>query len=474
MKELLQRMAKREVKAFEVFYDRYGKAFYSFAFCICKNKSEAESLIGDTFRSIWENADALANSKTSIFGTLISQIRYAALDRLRSRGFGNRRQDFAEMEETDVFCEENSTRRLDSVILSERVAAATRAWGRLSQEERDFLEGAYFQGMPQSQLSERFGLPPAVVRSRLRIGLYNLLKALRESIPGESVPITTSDFAKDSFREWAAAFVVGALDGSELEQFQSRIKDAGNAEKRIYNDLLESCWYLSLVTPQEWPSPRLKQTILLKVRPDAGAVREGGWEGARAKPPPHHALLYALGLTPAGFNRFLAAFFFLSTLCLAAYVYFLREQMYGNWGVMAQQRQMLVSLREGVESRDSMLTILHSKRLEAVVLEGTSQHRQGYGRLMWKPGSQEGLLMVHRLPDPPEGQFFRLWIFRDNLPVNGGDLSLRGTWEKPGIYRIPLVESDRRRINAFAITLESDPNATAPGGPTYLMGNPLL
>ncbi len=467
-------MAQREAKAFELFYDIYGKAFYSFALGICGDKDEAEGVFSEFFKTVWDKAETFSQEKTSLFGTLVSHMRHQALDVVRSRKFRNKKQELAETEDNDLFSPGNASRRLDTVTLSERVAAAKRAWTSLSQEERDFLEGAYFQGLPQANLSERFGLPTAVVRSRLRIGLYNFLKGLRESIPGESVPINASDFAKDSFREWAATFVVGSLDGEELEHFHKRVKNAGETEKRIYNDLLEAAWHLPLTLSQEWPSPRIKQTLLLKVLPDASASRVGGWELARSKPPRHHALLYAIGISPAVFNGFLLTFFFLASVGLGGYVYVLREQIYGNWGALAQQRETLGALRDSLESREAMLKILHARRLESVVLEGTPQHRQGYGRLLWMPGAEEGLLMIHRLPDPPEGQFFRLWIFRDNLPVDGGNLSIRGTWDKPVIYRIPLKESDRRRINGFAVSLESDSGVVAPTGPTYLLGNPLL
>jgi len=56
--------------------------------------------------------------------------------------------------------------------------AVQRAMASISDVQRDALEMAYFGGLTQVEIAERLGLPLGTVKSRIRLGLLGLRRAL--------------------------------------------------------------------------------------------------------------------------------------------------------------------------------------------------------------------------------------------------------------------------------------------------------
>jgi RNA polymerase sigma-70 factor (ECF subfamily) len=54
-----------------------------------------------------------------------------------------------------------------------------RALTALPPEQRNALEMAYFEGLSQTEISERTGNPLGTVKTRMRLGLMSLRRALQ-------------------------------------------------------------------------------------------------------------------------------------------------------------------------------------------------------------------------------------------------------------------------------------------------------
>ena len=68
--------------------------------------------------------------------------------------------------------------RVAAPALSEQQRAVARALESLPPDQRVLIEQAYFLGLTQSELAERFKLPLGTVKTRIRTGML----ALREQL----------------------------------------------------------------------------------------------------------------------------------------------------------------------------------------------------------------------------------------------------------------------------------------------------
>ena len=66
----------------------------------------------------------------------------------------------------------------DSAALGEQQRAVARALASLPAEQRVLIEQAYFLGLTQSELAERFKLPLGTVKTRIRTGMISLREQL--------------------------------------------------------------------------------------------------------------------------------------------------------------------------------------------------------------------------------------------------------------------------------------------------------
>mgnify|MGYP003705128363 CR=1 FL=1 len=67
-----------------------------------------------------------------------------------------------------------------ATIVREDRRAINAALGRLSREQRELIEAAFFLGYTQSELADEFGLPLGTVKTRIRTGLLAMRGHLQQ------------------------------------------------------------------------------------------------------------------------------------------------------------------------------------------------------------------------------------------------------------------------------------------------------
>ncbi len=165
----------QQVKALDVLYDRYGKLIYSTAVQILNNVEEAEEVTQETFLRLWQHSAIYQPNRGSLSGFLITLTRSRAIDRVRARSANQKKLQRIQSSADYV---SHSNPPLEFVTVEERSNQVREALNQLSITDRQLLEAAYYQGLSQSEIAERDGIPLGTVKSRARQALKKLRAAL--------------------------------------------------------------------------------------------------------------------------------------------------------------------------------------------------------------------------------------------------------------------------------------------------------
>ena len=137
----------------------------------------------EVFTTIWQKADQFDTERGSAYTWIVSLTRNKGIDRLRSKVYKEQKRQSTSLNDDDVFqplySDENSP--LESTILSERASQLYTALQKLSEKQRTVIQVAYFDGLSQSEISDKLDLPLGTVKTRMRDGMLKL----RELLGGE-------------------------------------------------------------------------------------------------------------------------------------------------------------------------------------------------------------------------------------------------------------------------------------------------
>lgn len=179
--ELLERVARKDQKAFEELYDLYAKLVYSLIASIVKKQEEAEDVLQEVFVQVWERAISFRGTRGNVYSWLVALARNRAIDRIRSKDY--RKQNLTETElDPDSMTLTGEAGPLDALVARERATLVKQALQQIPQEQRQVIEIAYFGGYSQSEIAEQLSIPLGTVKTRMRQGMKKLHTLLTERI----------------------------------------------------------------------------------------------------------------------------------------------------------------------------------------------------------------------------------------------------------------------------------------------------
>ena len=175
---VLVRLADGELAALEELYDRYKTMAYSIAYRITNDPTLAEDVVQDAFLGAWRNAARYAEGRGSVKTWLLAIVHHRAIDSVRRRRPTTELPDIEQplpsaLTLPDVWAE---------VVAVLDAATVHGALDVLSDVQREAIELAYFGGLTQQEIAERTATPLGTVKSRMRLGLL----AMRRALDGES------------------------------------------------------------------------------------------------------------------------------------------------------------------------------------------------------------------------------------------------------------------------------------------------
>jgi RNA polymerase sigma-70 factor (ECF subfamily) len=178
-REAIERLAAGELDALEKLYERYGTMAYSIALRITNDTTAAEDVVQEAFLGAWRNASRYVAGRGSVKTWLLAIVHHRSIDAIR------RRRPTVEFPDAEGPTPEPLTlpdvwSDVSSGLDREAVAGALAS---IPAAQREALELAYFGGLTQVEIATRLNAPLGTIKSRMRLGLLALGRALGAEMP---------------------------------------------------------------------------------------------------------------------------------------------------------------------------------------------------------------------------------------------------------------------------------------------------
>ena len=174
---LLRRVAQGDRRGFEELYDRFSGVLFSTAYRVLNNQEAAEDVLQDVFIQIWEKAPLYDPTRGKPMTWAVTLTRNKAIDRLRSTVRRNRLQDDVERE-AETFEQFDDRSSFDAVASGETSKLVREAIQKLSKDQREAIELAFFSSLTQTKIAERIGEPLGTIKARIRRGMMKLKEVI--------------------------------------------------------------------------------------------------------------------------------------------------------------------------------------------------------------------------------------------------------------------------------------------------------
>lgn len=176
--ELYRALQAGQHSGLSILYERYGRLVYGIALHILKTPQEAEDLTQEIFLALWRNK-TYEPARGSLSSFLTTMTRSRAIDKIRSK---TRDHKFLDRWGRSITPETSSNNPFEQVSLGERSQQLRNALAQLSENQRQVLEMAYYEGLSLSQIAQQLDLPLGTVKTRSRLGMVKLRQTLEDLI----------------------------------------------------------------------------------------------------------------------------------------------------------------------------------------------------------------------------------------------------------------------------------------------------
>jgi RNA polymerase sigma-70 factor (ECF subfamily) len=143
-----------------------------------RDAGTAEDLVQETFLRVWNRSAGFDADRGALGGWLLAVARNRAIDYLRSAG--GKLRNALELEETA-----HPSLYLDlekEILNSDKARRLRKAMEKLSANQRNAIELAYFEGLSQTEIAERMGQPLGTVKTWVRSALKHLREELESAV----------------------------------------------------------------------------------------------------------------------------------------------------------------------------------------------------------------------------------------------------------------------------------------------------
>jgi RNA polymerase sigma factor (sigma-70 family) len=172
-RELIRRVRAGDQDAFRGIFARYAPSAKALALRVVRQSNLAEEIVQEAFLALWRNPDAYDQQRGSVKAWLMGMVHHRAVDLVRREESQRRRAEQAGRAVVHIV-DDPAQQVVDELGLPEERKAVRAALDELPPEQRTVLEMMYFDGLSQSQIAGKTGLPLGTVKSRTLLGMRRL------------------------------------------------------------------------------------------------------------------------------------------------------------------------------------------------------------------------------------------------------------------------------------------------------------
>ncbi|MGD9701326.1 MAG: RNA polymerase sigma factor [Acidimicrobiia bacterium] len=172
-RSMVARITAGDDSALAAVYDQYAPLVHGIAVRLVGSATAAD-VCQEVFVALWEHPERFDVERGTLRTYLATIARCRSIDVLRRTGrrAANEQRSIQHAATTAPNVEEAAL----AMIAAERLRAAVE---RLPAEQRRAIELAYFGGLTFQQVAQATGAPEGTAKSRLRLALEHLTRALR-------------------------------------------------------------------------------------------------------------------------------------------------------------------------------------------------------------------------------------------------------------------------------------------------------
>ena len=177
-KQLIKRLKHRDPEAMNELYVRYGRLALSIIVRIVRDQATGEDLLQETFLKVWNRMSSFDDERGALGPWILTIARNRAIDYLRSTDarYSQSGYDLERLERPQFFIDFE-----EQYVDRDRIRQIRGAFEKLTQNQKQVLELAYFEGLSQSEMAERLNQPLGTVKTWIRTALQILRQELGEA-----------------------------------------------------------------------------------------------------------------------------------------------------------------------------------------------------------------------------------------------------------------------------------------------------
>ncbi|MGL4234363.1 MAG: sigma-70 family RNA polymerase sigma factor [Casimicrobium sp.] len=179
---LLARIKDGDEKAFTTLYTAMSRRIFAFALNQIHDEARAEEVVIDTMHEVWKKPHQF-NGTSKLSTWILGIARYKVLNSFRES-----RHDHDELnDEIAESVESEAQTPFESLAEQQRSAGVRRCMEKLSNEHRECMHLAFFEGLALAEIAELQSCPENTVKTRLFHARQKIKNCLRLLLASEGI-----------------------------------------------------------------------------------------------------------------------------------------------------------------------------------------------------------------------------------------------------------------------------------------------